>query len=135
MALDPLAERAFGMRADVYERHRAGWPREAVEAAFGGLGLGSDSTVLDLGAGTGKLTRELVALAGDVVAVEPSADMRAQLASTLPAAEPLAGTAEAIPVDEASVDAVFVAEAFHWFATREAVAEIARVVRRSGGLA
>jgi SAM-dependent methyltransferase len=135
MPLDPLAERAFGARAREYERHRPGWPAGAVDRAFAALDLGARATVVDLAAGTGKLTRELAPRAGEVVAVEPSADMRRQLAASVPGVSVLDGTAEAIPLGDASVDAVFVGEGFHWFATREAVAEIARVVRPGGGLA
>ncbi len=135
MALDPLAERAFGMRADAYERHRPGWPAEAVERVLAGLGLAPDSTVVDLAAGTGKLTRELVPRAGRVVAVEPSEDMRRRLGEQVPAADVRAGTADDMPLDDGEADAVLVAEAFHWFATRTAVAEIARVVRPGGGIA
>ena len=135
MPLDPLSERAFGARADEYERHRAGWPADAVERGLEGVGAGAESAVVDLAAGTGKLTRELVTRVARVIAVEPSADMRAQLVAAVPAAEALDGTAESIPLADASVDAVLVGEAFHWFATRAAVAEIARVVRPGGGLA
>jgi ubiquinone/menaquinone biosynthesis C-methylase UbiE len=135
MPLDPLAERAFGTRAAEYERHRPGWPGEAVDRPFAALDLGARATVVDLAAGTGKLTRELVQRAGEVVAVEPSADMRRQLAASVPGVSVLDGAAEAIPLGDASVDAVFVGEGFHWFATREAVADIARVVRPGGGLA
>jgi ubiquinone/menaquinone biosynthesis C-methylase UbiE len=135
MPLDPLAERAFGVRADDYERHRAGWPDGAVERALSGAGAGAESTVVDLAAGTGKLTRELVSRAARVIAVEPSADMRRELRARVPDAEVLDGTADAMPLDDASADAVLVGEAFHWFARPEAVAEIARVVRPSGGLA
>jgi ubiquinone/menaquinone biosynthesis C-methylase UbiE len=135
MPLDPLAERAFGTRAAEYERNRPGWPAEAVERALAELGLDRESTVVDLAAGTGKLTRELVPRAGRVVAVEPSADMRRELAAVVPEAESLDGTADSMPLDDGSVDGVVVAEAFHWFANRDAVAEIARVVRPGGGLA
>jgi SAM-dependent methyltransferase len=135
MPLDPLSERAFGARATEYERHRTGWPAEAVEQALAGVGAGPEATVVDLAAGTGKLTRELVPRAGRVIAVEPSDDMRRQLAATVPEAEAIAGTAEAMPLADESVDAVLIGEAFHWFCTREAVAEIARVVRPGGGLA
>ena len=135
MPLDPLAERAFGVRADDYERHRSGWPDEAVERALAGVGADPDAIVVDLAAGTGKLTRELVPRVRRVIAVEPSDDMRAVLAAQVPEAEALAGTADAMPLDDASVDAVLVAEAFHWFCTAEAVAEIARVIRPGGGLA
>ena len=135
MPIDPLAERAFGTRADDYERHRPEWPEEAVERALRGAGAGPAATIVDLAAGTGKLTRALVRHAARVIAVEPSADMRRQLAERVPDAEILEGSAESIPLGEASVDALLVGEAFHWFATREAVDEIARVVRPGGGVA
>src|SRR5437764_246782 len=134
MALDPRAERAFGSEADAYERHRPGWPADGVSWALRHLALGADAEVVDLAAGTGKLTRELIPMVRRVIAVEPSADMRRALAALVPDAEVLDGTAEALPLPDASVDAVFAAEAFHWFATREAVREIARVVRPGGGL-
>jgi SAM-dependent methyltransferase len=134
MAIDPRAEQAFGSQADAYERHRPGWPPKAVSRALRCLGFGADAEVVDLAAGTGKLTRELIPLVRRVIAVEPSADMRRALAAAVPRAEVLEGTAEAMPLPDASVDAVFAAEAFHWFATREAVAEIARAVRPGGGI-
>jgi len=84
--------------------------------------------VLDLGAGTGKLTRLLVATGAEVVAVEPNADMRAALPGAVD------GSAEAIPLPDASVDAVTVAQAFHWFDSDAALAEIARILRPGGGL-
>ena len=92
------------------------------------------STVLDLGAGTGKLTRLLVTAFGRVVAVEPADAMRRLLAQALPQAQVLAGSAEEIPLADASVDAVFAAEAFHWFDGERALAEIARVLRPRGAL-
>jgi ubiquinone/menaquinone biosynthesis C-methylase UbiE len=98
------------------------------------LELGSDATVLDLGAGTGKLTRDLVPRFGRVIAVEPDDAMRAVLEEGVPEAESLAGSAEAIPLPDASVDAVFTAEAFHWYASDESVGEIVRVLRPRGGL-
>jgi SAM-dependent methyltransferase len=91
--------------------------------------------VLDLAAGTGKLTRVLVAHFDRVLAVEPLDEMRALLEELVPEAEALAGEAESIPLDDASLDAVFVAEAFHWFGgAPSAVAEIARVLRPGGTL-
>ena len=134
MAIDPRAEQAFGSQADEYEQHRPGWPTEAVSRALGCLGLGAESEVIDLAAGTGKLTRELVPLVRRVIAVEPSGDMLRTLAAGVPGAETLEGTADRIPLPDSSVDGLFAAEAFHWFATREAVSEIARVVRSGGGL-
>src|SRR6266516_2317387 len=108
-----------------YERGRPGWPPEVVDIP----GLPSAATVLELGAGTGKLTRLLVSRFGRVVAVEPAEAMRRRLVAFSPEAEVLAGSAEAIPLADASVDAVFAAEAFHRFDGERAVAEIARVLR------
>jgi SAM-dependent methyltransferase len=88
--------------------------------------------VLDLGAGTGKLARELVPSGAHVIAVEPLAEMRALIPTGI---ETLAGTAEAIPLPDASVDAVTVAQAFHWFDEERALSEIRRVLRSTGLLA
>ena len=91
--------------------------------------------MLDLAAGTGKLTRQLVPRFTRVIAVEPLGGMRAELERVVPGAEALVGTAESIPLDDDGVDAVFVAEAFHWFGTSAALDEIARVLRPGGTLA
>ena len=123
--------RSFDRAAVEYERARPGYPAALLDL----LPLGPEAEVLDLGAGTGKLTRVLVARYRRVVAVEPLDGMRAILEQVVPGAESLAGSAEAIPVADASVDAVFAAQAFHWFANDEAVAEIARVLRPGGLLA
>jgi SAM-dependent methyltransferase len=90
--------------------------------------------VLDLGAGTGKLTRVLTQRYRRVIAVEPLEGMRAILERVVPAAESVAGSAEAIPLPDGSVDGVFAGQAFHWFANDEAIAEIARVLRSGGVL-
>jgi SAM-dependent methyltransferase len=132
MAVDRLAARAFDAMAEEYERGRPGWPEDAVAELIERFGA---RTVLDLAAGTGKLTALLAALADDVVAVEPVDGMRRVLESRLPGVRVLAGTAEAIPLPAASVDAAFVAEAFHWFDLTRATAELARVLRPGGGLA
>lgn len=113
-----------------YERGRPGWPPEVVDIP----GLPATATVLDLGAGTGKLTRLLAPAFGRVVAVEPADPMRRLLATICPEAEALAGTAQEIPLEDSSVDAVFAAEAFHWFDDERALAEIARVLRPRGAL-
>jgi len=126
--------RGFGEQADAYERGRPGYPPAAVEWLARRLGLGDETTVVDLAAGTGKLTRQLVALGAHVVAVEPSEGMRAVLARVVPDAEAVDGRAEAIPLPDGAADAVTVGQAFHWFANADALAEIARVLRRGGGL-
>lgn len=128
-----MSERAqsFDRAAAEYERGRPGYPAAALDV----LPLGADSEVLDLAAGTGKLTRLLVARYRTVFAVEPLEGMRAILAGVVPAARSMAGTAEAIPLPAASVDGVFIATAFHWFSTDAAIAEIARVLRPGGVLA
>jgi SAM-dependent methyltransferase len=131
VTVDPLADRAFGAQAEAYERGRPGWPADTVAALLERWGGGR---VVDLAAGTGKLTRILVEHA-EVIAIEPVDGMRAVLEREVPAARTLTGTAEAIPLDDESVDAVFVAEAFHWFDLERAPAEIARVLRPGGHLA
>ncbi len=135
MAIDPRAAAGFGSGADIYERGRPQYPPDAVERLAREFGLTRESAVLDLAAGTGKLTRQLLPLAGRVIAVEPSPAMRAELRRHVPEAEALEGTAEEIPLKDGSVDAVLVGQAFHWFRPGEALAEIARVLRPHGGLA
>jgi SAM-dependent methyltransferase len=126
---------AFGNTAREYELGRSEWPDELIDRVAGELGSTSDAAVLDLGAGTGKLTRALVSRFAQVVAVEPDDAMRSVLEEVVPGAEALAGSGESIPLDDDSVDAVFSAEAFHWFANDAAVAEIVRVLRPRGGFA
>ena len=123
--------RSFESAAEAYERGRPGY----AEAALDAVGLPSEAVVLDLAAGTGKLTRQLVRRFARVIAVEPLDGMRAILERVVPEAEALPGSADAIPLADDSVDAVFVGEAFHWFGTDSAVAEIARVLKRGGVLA
>jgi ubiquinone/menaquinone biosynthesis C-methylase UbiE len=132
--IDPMAE-AFGSAAADYERARPSYPPESIEVLRRELGVGPGRRVCDLAAGTGKLTRLLIATGADVVAVEPVPGMRAELSAVLPEIEVLDGTAEAIPLDDDSFDVVTVAQAFHWFKFDEALAEIGRVLRPGGGLA
>jgi ubiquinone/menaquinone biosynthesis C-methylase UbiE len=125
----------FDANAGAYEAARPSYPAEAVAHIVGHGRIGPGRRVLDLAAGTGKLTRLLVPTGADVVAVEPVAGMRARLAASLgEAVEVLDGTAEAIPLDHASLDAVTVAQAFHWFDPPTALAELARVLRPGGHL-
>lgn len=135
MTVDPVAAEGFTVGADAYERGRPSYPPEAITLLTAELELGPGRRVLDLGAGTGKMTALLAATGADVVAVEPVAAMRERLVARLPGVEALEGTAEAIPLPRGSVDAVVVAQSFHWFEAPVALAEIARVLRPHGGLA
>jgi SAM-dependent methyltransferase len=132
----PSAERrrvqatSFGAVADVYERGRPPYPAEAIDWL---LPAGA-ARVLDLGAGTGKLTRQLAGRGLDVVAVEPLAGMRQQLTRAVPGVRIHAGSAEQIPLPGSSVDAVLVAQAWHWVDPARAVPEVARVLVPGGQL-
>jgi SAM-dependent methyltransferase len=121
---------SFGAAADAYERGRPGYPDDAIDWLLPDAAV----DLLDLGAGTGKLTRQLVARGLEVVAVEPSDGMRQQLEGVLPQVRALPGSAEAIPLPDASVDAVVVAQAWHWVDVERAVPEVARVLRQGGRL-
>jgi SAM-dependent methyltransferase len=125
---------AFGRTAREYELGRPLWPEELLDRVVEGVGLSADAAVLDLGAGTGKLTRALLPRFARVVAVEPDEAMREVLAEVVPGGEAFAGSGESIPLGDAEVDAVFTAEAFHWFASDESIAEIVRVLRPRGAL-
>ena len=135
MTVDPRAATGFATSASAYERGRPPYHAGGVADAAHTLGVTPDGTVLDLGAGTGKLTRRLVPFARRIIAVEPSPAMLAALREGLPDVDARAGTAEAIPAPDASVEAVFAGEAFHWFRTTPACREIARVLVPGGGLA
>jgi ubiquinone/menaquinone biosynthesis C-methylase UbiE len=135
LPIDDVAARGFEAGAAAYEVARPGYPDEALAVLRDEVGVGAGTRVLDLAAGTGKLTRRLVELGADVLAVEPVAGMRAQLEAAVPGVEVLDGTAEELPADDASVDVVAVAQAFHWFDAPAALAEIARVLRPGGRLA
>jgi SAM-dependent methyltransferase len=131
---DPKVRGPYAAFADVaaaYERARPGYPQGAVEWLVGA----EPADVVDLGAGTGKLTRALVALGHRVVAVEPLDEMRAQLEAAVPGARAVAGKAESMPLPDASADVVASAQAFHWFDHDDAMPEIGRVLRPVGRLA
>jgi SAM-dependent methyltransferase len=123
---------SFGAAATAYAEHRPDYAQAAVRWA---LERAPSSRVLDLGAGTGKLTATLVALGAEVIAVEPDSAMLTELRRALPAVGALPDSAEAIPLPDASVDAVLAGNALHWFDMNVAGPEIARVLAPGGILA
>jgi SAM-dependent methyltransferase len=127
-----LHSSSFGAAATEYAEHRPDYAQAAVRWA---LEHAAGPRVLDLGAGTGKLTATLVALGAEVVAVEPDPAMLAELRRALPEVRALQGSAEALPLPDASVDAVLAGNAMHWFDMTVAGPEIARVLAPGGILA
>jgi ubiquinone/menaquinone biosynthesis C-methylase UbiE len=126
--------RSFDRSAALYERGRPDYPDAAIRFAARTLHLGQGSVVVDLAAGTGKLTRALQATGAAIVAVEPAAGMRRVFRSVVPDVPVVPGTAEAIPLPSGFADAVFVGQAFHWFRGPAALREIARVLKPRGAV-
>lgn len=126
--------RRSGAWATEDDRTGPTYPVEAITWLIEKLGIKPGRQIVDLAAGTGKLTAMLAGAGADIVAVEPVASMRDRLRARLPSVALLAGEAEALPLADKSVDAVVVARAFHWFDARQAMNEIARVVRPGGCL-
>jgi SAM-dependent methyltransferase len=122
---------SFALVAEAYERGRPGYPEEAVRWLAGD----EPRDVVDLGAGTGKLTRSLVALGHRVTAIEPLSEMLELLPTAAPGAFAILGNAEVIPLPDASADVLTCAQSFHWFDHEVALPEIARVLRPHGRLA
>lgn len=134
MSIHPSAAQGFQAGAEAYERGRPAYAPDAVDRLIAELRIGPGVRVLDLAAGTGKLTRMLGPTGASIVAVEPVAAMRDQLATLMPELMILDGIAEAIPLPDSSVDAVTVGQAFHWFDGDRTLPEIHRVLRAGGGL-
>lgn len=133
MDIDPLA-RVFARTAAAYERGRPDYPLSAVEWVVQITGLTKGQVVVDLAAGTGKFTRLLRTTGARVLAVEPIAEMRDELRRAIPGIEAVDGSATETAIPTSWVDVVTIAQAFHWFATDEALAEIARILRPGGYL-
>lgn len=129
-----LGRGGFESASDVYERARPGYAEETVATLVDLAGIGPGSRVADIAAGTGKLTRCLPPFGATCMAVEPSASMREVFARVVPGVPVVGGTAEDLPLADGSMDAVVVAQAFHWFDAPVALAEIARVLRPGGSL-
>ena len=128
------AQQGFSTQAVTYAQGRPDYPRQLTGWLADTLHIDALSSVIDLGAGTGKFTRLLSTLAPTLIAVEPVAAMGAQLTKLLPDVRLVNGTAESIPLPTASADAVVCAQAFHWFSTEAALAEIYRVLKPEGRL-
>ncbi|WP_426221717.1 class I SAM-dependent methyltransferase [Pseudomonas sp. DWRC2-2] len=128
------AQRGFSTQAVTYAQGRPDYPRQLTGWLADTLHIDTHASVIDLGAGTGKFTRLLSTLAPTLIAVEPVAAMGAQLTKLLPDVRLVNGTAESIPLPTASADAVVCAQAFHWFSTEAALAEIHRVLKPEGRL-
>lgn len=134
MSIHKAAAQGYQAAADTYERARPGYSAAAVAHLVLELGISKHSVLLELGAGTGKLTRELLPAKALIVAVEPVEAMRAIFAGILGDVPLVGATAEALPLASASVDAVVVGQAFHWFSAPAALREIHRVLRPGGRL-
>jgi len=134
MNLHHVAAKGFATAAEAYEKGRPDYPRAAVELLVNALRVGPGATVLDLGAGTGKLTRLLVPTGARVLALEPVEGMRRKLEQAVPGVAAMDGVAEDIPLPEAAVDAVVAGQSFHWFHGDLALPEIHRVLRPGGRL-
>ena len=134
MPVHDVAQRGFDAGADAYERARPSYSDETVAWLIKNLAIGPGRRVCDLAAGTGKLTRLLFPAGAWLVAVEPVDGMSRYLRSVLPEVPLLAATAECLPFDRATLDAVTVAQAFHWFDADRAFAELSRVLRPGGRL-
>ncbi|PTA43137.1 class I SAM-dependent methyltransferase [Micromonospora sp. RP3T] len=130
---DPTAALSFGAAAAEYDRFRPRYPEAALRWALDGSP--APARVVDLGAGTGILTRGVTALGHHVVPVEPDPGMRAQLAAATPGTTALAGSAESVPLPDGDADAVLAGQAYHWFDRDRAHTEAARVLRPGGTFA
>jgi SAM-dependent methyltransferase len=132
--INRVALEGFGNAAPTYARGRPDYPQDLLTWLQRDLGLGPQTTVIDVGAGTGKFTRLLLRTGATVLAIEPVAAMRAELTAALPDVRAMPGTAQAMDLADGTSDAVVCAQAFHWFADEAALGEIHRVLQPKGRL-
>jgi ubiquinone/menaquinone biosynthesis C-methylase UbiE len=132
--IHPTAQSGFDQSAQAYSKGRPDYPTEALDFMQSNLGLTNASKILEVGAGTGKMTNLLAQRGFKIQAVEPVAGMRAQFKKELPEIPIMQGTAEALPCASESYDAIVVAQAFHWFKGPKALQEFARVLKPGGPL-
>ncbi len=131
-AIHPSAAQGYSEKAETYDRGRPDYPAALDDWLHDALGVGPCAKVVDLGAGTGKFTRRLLATGANVIAVEPVPAMKEILERAAPHADAKLGTAQDIPLEEETVDAVVCAQSFHWFASDAALSEIRRVLKPGG---
>ncbi len=130
--MHPVAAMGFGRAAEAYQRGRPDYPAAAVDWLIAALDVAPGRTVIDVGAGTGKFTAQLVPTGATIIAVEPVDEMRAVLGAHVSSVTALAGTAEHLPLASASADAIVAAQAVHWFTMPAAADEFHRVLRERG---
>ena len=135
MKVDPVASKGWGRTAAMYEQTRPGYSRRAAEFLAQEFDLGPGRVVVDVGAGTGKLTRTLLTFGARVIGVEPLPSMRRVFRTSVPGVRVMKGMAERLPLPDRSVDLVTAGQAWHWFDQGKALREFARVLRPGGGVA
>ncbi|ENW83528.1 hypothetical protein F909_00539 [Acinetobacter sp. ANC 3929] len=133
-SLHPTAQKGFSLGAELYQQVRPSYPQEIAVWLQDRLQIGESSTVIDLGAGTGKFLPYLIQTQAKVIAVEPVTEMLQQLQQTYPSVECLQASSTQLPLKDASIDAILCAQSFHWFSNIETLSEMHRVLKPSGHL-
>ncbi len=131
-SIHEYAAKGFNLVSDAYENGRPEYPNDAIDFLISELKLNKNSRVADIGAGTGKFTKFLQKCNAEIIAIEPVEGMRKKFSSILPEIKIINGTAEKIPLENNTLDAVVVAQAFHWFDGEQALNEIHRVLKPNG---
>ena len=134
-SLHPSAQKGFSLGAELYQQVRPSYPPEIVVWLQDQLKVGENSTVIDLGSGTGKFLPYLIQTQAKVIAVEPVAEMLQQLQQAYPTVECIQAFSDQLPLQNESVDAIVCAQSFHWFSNTETLTEMHRVLKPSGHLA